>query len=88
VHRRPARTRLREPVESCIRLLAFTALFFPFVVIGIRNSGKVTRGLLITTLLDELDNLIREFWRHAEVHKRMPQAGLAEATRSEVRQSV
>ena len=24
-------------------------------------SSKVTRGLLITTLLDELDNLIREF---------------------------
>src|SRR5439155_913420 len=46
--------------ERSIRLLIFFALL-PQIESGIRNSGKVTRGLLIATLLDEFDNLIREF---------------------------
>jgi hypothetical protein len=59
--------------ERCIRLIAFVALLFPFVEAAIRNSGKITRGLLIATLLNELDNAICEFvvelgWSSALFH--------------------
>src|SRR6266498_471517 len=47
--------------ESCIRLVAFAALRFPLVVTGIRNSAEIARGLLIATLLDELNNALRHF---------------------------